>query len=342
MHPVAEHLLEQHVEYELDALTGKGLQPFLRAELRHLFEVADTLTLSDYATERRCVAAFKRLLVKRKIPKSAAEFAVSLVLRVAARLEDAAVDLQAVIGRERFLEFVDLTSGLHDYRSRMITELFQHPLYSDLISSLVYKALVAYLVDDNPMSGRVPGLGSVLKLGREVANRAVPDLDARVEKQLRNYIRGYLPALIRASEQFMDNALADETFLKRLAEAWPAMRSQQLTGLIEGLTSDDLEQFGDWSMRYWDELRRSKYFMDMGETLIAHVYQQYGDEPLAVLLGDLGITRSLVSDEVLAFAPTLARRLRESGYLADLLRRRLEPFYTSDRVNKILSAAPPS
>lgn len=336
MHPIAAQLLEQHVAFEIDALSGKGLQPFLRAEVRRLFALAETTPLSDFATERRCVGAFRRLLVKARIPASAEAFIVSLVLCAGEVIEESDVTLGEIIGRDRFLEVVELTANLQDYRSRLIADLCNHPLYSELLSSLVYQALARYLVDDNLISQRVPGVGSMLKLGREVANRAVPGLDERLEKRLRSYIRGYLPSLISASEQFIDRAISDEAFLQRLSGAWRDISAQEVAGLFEGLNPADVERFGDWGGRYWDELRRSEVFALTGEALIAHVYESYGDEPLALLLGDLGISRSLVSSELVAFAPPLAKRLRDCGYLEELLRSRLAPFYASGPVMELL------
>jgi hypothetical protein len=339
MHPIAEQLLQRHVAFELDALTGQALQPVLRSEVQRWFELADDLTLKEYATPQRCVAAFKRLLVKANIPESAGQLGVSLFLILLQNLEESNVDVQAVIGRERFLELVDIAASLHEPRRRLVAELFNHPLYSELISSLVYLALVNYLIEDNVFSQRVPGVGSMLKLGRKVANRAVPGLDATVERQLKSYIKGYLPSLIKASEQFVESAVTDEGLQDNVAEAWPDIGSRQLAGLVEGLTPEDAERLGDWSRRSWDEIRRSEPFISIGESLIAHLFDRYGNEPLSLLLTDVGIARSMVSKELLAFAPPLLKRLRKTGYLEDLLRSRLMPFYESEAVKEVLESS---
>ncbi|MEM9301844.1 MAG: hypothetical protein AAGE01_07020 [Pseudomonadota bacterium] len=332
MHPVAERLLQQHVEFELEALTGKDLQPWLRAEVRHGFELAETLTLGDCVTEKRCKAAFKRLLVSASIPSTVWESGVSLFLCFAQRLEESKIDLQAVIGQERFAELVLVATSIHEPRRRLIAEMFNHPLYAELISSLVYQALLNYLIEDNLISQRVPGVGSMLKLGRKVATTALPSLDATVERRLKNYIKSYLPSLIKTSEQFVDDVVTDEELADHVAEAWAELGPRQLSGLIEGLEPEDAERVGEWGQGYWDELRRSDSFTDLGETLIAQFFEWYGDEPLAVLLEDFGITRTMVTKELGAFAPPLLKRLHQAGYLEDVLRRRLTPFYESAAV----------
>ena len=339
MHPVAEQLLEQHIEFELEALTGKDLQPTLRSEVGRWFELAEETPLNQFVTQRRCVASFKRLLVKAEIPASAAELGISFMVRFAQQVEAAGIDVQAVIGRDRFVELVELAASLNEPRRRLFKELFNHPLYGELISSLIYQALVNYLVEDNLISQKVPGVGSMLKLGRKAATRAVPGLDATLERQLNGYIKRYLPSLIKSSERFVERIVSDEALANRISAAWPEFASRQFADMGHGLDPADAERFGAWGRRYWDELRRSEHFTAMGEKLIGHLFEHYGNEPVSVLLDDLGITRSMVSQEVLAFVPPLLKRLRMTGYLAELLRRRLGPFYESAAVTKILEGS---
>lgn len=341
MHPVAEQLLERHVEFELDAMTDQRIQPLIRATVQRCFELAEKEPLSAFATKRRCVGAFKRLAADAAVPRAAGEFAVALFVCFSQRLEATGVELEAVSSQDRFVAFVELVASLHEPRRRLMASLFRHPLYSELIASLVYKALLNYLIQDNVLSQRVPGVGAMLKLGRRVATRAVPGIDATLERQLRNYIGSYLPSLVRTSEAFVESLATDGGLEERAGEAWPEIGRARLAALTDGLTSEDAERVMDWSRAAWDELRRTEAFMDLGEALIGHAFERYGDQPLAVLLRDLGIKRGMVSRELLAFVPPLLKQLRRSGLLGELLRQRLTPFYESQAVSEILDAAAP-
>ncbi len=338
MHPIALLLLERHVEFELDALTDERIAPYLRSEIDTWFEVAAREPLSAFVTEERCLAAMQRVVVEASIPPSAGEFVLWMFFVFAQRLEDAEVEVQEVIGKERFLELVHLFAGLHEPRRRFVAELLHHPFYSELISSLVYEALLNYLIEDNLISQNVPGVGSMLKLGRKVASRAVPGLDATVERQLKGFIKGNLPSLIKTSEQFVEDILTDEQLEEQAANAWAGIRSMRLAELGAGVNREDAEGLGRWGRAYWDELRGSEFLVDMIETLIANVFQEYGDEPLKALLDDFGITPRRVGQELVTLAPPLLKQLREAGYLEALLRRRLTPFYASEVVAEILDS----
>ncbi len=337
MHPVAEQLLEQHILFELDALTGDALAPAIRVEVQRGFELADQLTLREFATERRCMAAFKRVVVKAKVPTTVGQLGMSLFLRGLEHLEHAGVEVRAVMGRDRFLAGAELAAGLDDTRRRLAAALFNHPLYGELISSLVYKALLKYLIEDNLISQKVPGVGSVLKLGQRMVNRT--GLEETVERQLKNYIKGYLPSLISASEQYVEGLATDENLLDRIDDAWSELGAKPLAGPFEDITTENIEDFAAWSQSYWDELRRSDDFLAMGEVLIADIFEHYGDQSFSCLLHDLGITRGLVNKELLAFVPPLLKRLRQSGYLDELLRSRLTQFYDSEAVAELLAAS---
>ncbi len=339
MHPIAEQLLEQHLAFELEALTDKRVQPFLRSAVQRWFELAAEQTLSELVTEKRCRAAARRLLAQSRIPPSAWDFGVSLLLRFNDHLGDSKAEVRTLLGEGQFVELVQGLANLNEPRRRLLAEAFNHPLYSELISSLVYEALLNYLVQDNLISQKVPGVGSMLKLGRKVATKAVPGLDATVERQLKNYIKSCLPSLIKTSEQFVDELLTGDELEDRVKKAWPEVGSLPLAAMTEDLRVEDVERLGAWGRDSWDELRRSDWFMDTAEILIAHCYERYGDEPLAVLLDDFGIRRGMVSKEVITFVPPLLKQLREAGFLGELLRLRLTPFYESKAVTKILTAA---
>ena len=63
---------------------------------------------------------------------------------------------------------------------------------------------------------------------------------------------------------------------------------------------------------------------------IDHVFDKYGDTPLAELLAELGIGREDMIEEALRFGPSVLVTLDERGYLDTVVRRRLAPFYASD------------
>ncbi|MEM6576811.1 MAG: hypothetical protein AAF736_21250, partial [Pseudomonadota bacterium] len=171
---------------------------------------------------------------------------------------------------------------------------------------------------------------------RKVATRAVPGLDATVERQLKSFIKGYLPSLIKTSEQIVDAAMTSDGLVDQFSDAWPAIGKLKLTTLTEDLQSEDVERFGTWLKTTWEELRQTDWFMETAESLIGHCFDHYGDQPVAQLLNDFGIKRGMVNKEVLAFGPPLLKQLRASGVLAELLRLRLQPFYESAAVSDLL------
>ncbi|MEM1092421.1 MAG: hypothetical protein AAGI67_18685 [Pseudomonadota bacterium] len=336
MHPIAKQLLDQHVEFELEALTDKRVQTFLRDAVKRGFEFAEDQTLGALITENRCVSATRRLLADSRVPPTVTDFGVSLFLRFREQLAESQVELRDLIDPDGYIELVELVVGLHEPRRRLLAEIFRHPLYGELISSLVYEALLNYLIQDNLITQKVPGVGSMLKLGRKVATRAVPGLDATVERQLKSFIKGYLPSLIKTSEQIVDAAMTSDGLVDQFSDAWPAIGKLKLTTLTEDLQSEDVERFGTWLKTTWDELRQTDWFMETAESLIGHFFDRYGDQPVAQLLNDVGIKRGMVNKEVLAFGPPLLKQLRASGVLTELLRLRLQPFYESAAVSDLL------
>ena len=137
----------------------------------------------------------------------------------------------------------------------------------------------------------------------------------------------------------MEGLATDENLLDRIDDAWSELGAKPLAGPFEDITTENIEDVAAWSQSYWDELRGSDEFLAMGEVLIADIFEHYGDQSFSCLLHDLGITRGLVNKELLAFVPPLLKRLRQSGYLDELLRSRLTQFYDSEAVAELLAAS---
>jgi len=334
MHPVARRLLDQHIAFELKALTGKRLQQTLRTELHELFALCRSTQLDTVVTVDRIMGVIDRKVIAMEagpgIPELAGE-AAAAVLEAHQRYR-----LSDILSREQFAEFVDQALALRRQREKLISEVLSHPLYSDLVASLVYQGIVNYLYEDNLISKSVPGVSSIMKFGSKWANKAVPGLDGTVEKRLKRYITGILPTLIKRSEHFLNEALTDDEIKDSLLAVWRELEGHELAELQDNIGDRELQAFIVLGYEFWLNFRQTPYFRDCCLVVVTCLMDKYGKQPVSLLLEDLGITEAVLMEELDAFAGPLMRTLRKEGYLEALLRRRLTPFYQSTAVSDIL------
>ncbi len=336
LHPVAQRLLDEHIAFELKGLTGKRLQQSLRTEVNALFSLCQNTRLDTVVTVDQIMGVIDRKVIAMEmgpgIPELAGESAAA-VLEAHQHY-----NLGDILDRERFAEFVDQALVLRHQREKLISEVLSHPLYSDLVASLVYQGIVNYLYEDNLISKSVPGVSSIMKFGSKWANKAVPGLDGTVEKRLKRYITGILPTLIKRSEQFLNEALTDAEIKDSLLAIWNELESHELADLQDNLGDWELHEFVVLGYEFWLNFRQTPYFRDCCQVVVSYFMDKYGKQPIGRLLDDLGVTEPMVMEELEAFAPPLMRTLKKEGYLEAMLRRRLSPFYQSAAVTDILDS----
>jgi hypothetical protein len=219
----------------------------------------------------------------------------------------------------------------------VISEIMAHPVYQELVSNLVYQGVVNYLYEDNLLTKNVPGVGSMMKFGKRMANRAVPGLDESFERRFKAWLSDSLPGLIARSEQFLHKSLTDDELRDSVMAVWVSLEDRTVAELQEGLGDIQLQEFVVLGYEFWLQFRKTPYFEGCVEAVVTHLFELYGDRPLMDLLNDVGVNRELVMAEIDGYALPVIDVLREEGYLEALIRRRLTPFYTSAAAKKLLS-----
>ena len=333
---LASQLLEQHVKHEMAALKGAKLRKFLEREVSELLNHAESITLNRLSSVDQVMGVIQRVVVNMELDAGIPELAAEMATEVMNAGVQAKTTLGEVITRQQATGFVEEVLELRQQRERVISEIMAHPVYQELASNLVYTGLVNYLYEDNLITKSVPGVGSMMKFGKKMANRAVPGLDETFERRLKNWLSDSLPGLISRSEQFLNQALSDDEVRDSVMAAWVSLENRTIADLREGLGDVELQEFVVLGYDFWLEFRQTAYFEGCARAVVNHLFAKYGDQPIADLLGDIGVTREVIMAEVDAYAIPVIDVLREEGYVEALVRRRLSGFYHSAAARRIL------
>ncbi|MEX2475714.1 hypothetical protein [Marinobacter sp.] len=333
---LANALLEQHVKHEMASLKGAKLRKFLDTEVSELLNHAQTVTLSRLVSEAQIMGVIQRIVVDMELDAGIPELAAEMATEVLNAPVQETTTLGDIISREQATGFLEEALELRHQRERVISEIMAHPVYQELVSNVVYHGLVNYLYEDNLITKSVPGVGSMMKFGKKMANRAVPGLDETFERRLKAWLSDSLPGLIARSEQFLHRALSDDELRDSVMAAWVSVEDRTVADLHEGLGDVQLQEFVVLGYEFWLRFRKTEYFKGCVEAVVAHLFAKYGDRPIADLLGDVGVTRDVIMAEIDALALPIVDVLREEGYVEALLRRRLSSFYKSAAAKKVL------
>ena len=334
---LADALLEQHVKHELSSLKGAKLRRFLDRELDELFDYSSHVTLGRLTSAEQVMGLIRRVVINMELDPGIPELAAEMSTQVLNAQIQKTTKLNQIITREQATGFLEEALELKQQRERVISEIMAHPVYQEMVSNLVYQGVVNYLYEDNMITKSVPGVESMMKFGKRMANKAVPGLDETFERRFKAWLSDSLPGLIARSEQFLHKSLTDDELRDSVMAVWVSLEDHTVEELHEGLGDVQLQEFVVLGYEFWLQFRQTLYFEGCADAVITHLFELYGDRPVLDLLKEVGVTRELVMAEIDSVALPVMDVLREEGYLEALIRRRLTPFYSSAAAKKLLS-----
>ena len=319
------------------ALKGAKLKKFLEQEVDELLGYAEKVPLGRLISPEQVMGVIKRIAVNMELDAGIPELAAEMAAEVLKAPVQADTTLGEILSREQASGFIEEALELRQQRERIISEIMAHPVYQELVSNVVYHGLVNYLYEDNLITRSVPGVGSVMKFGKKMANKAVPGLDETFERRIKAWLAESLPGLIVRSEQFLHRALTDDELRDSVMAAWVSLENQTIAELQDGLGEVELQEFVVLGYDFWLNFRKTAYFEGCARAVVEHLFAKYGDRPVMDLLNDIGVTREVIVTEIAELGLPIIDVLHKEGYMEALVRRRLGSFYKSAAAKKLLA-----
>ncbi|MBI2382992.1 MAG: hypothetical protein HYV18_02845 [Gammaproteobacteria bacterium] len=333
----ARALLDAHVAYVIAQLEGPALHATIERNLDAILADARRLklkavvgaglvkqTVREYAVHMRLGGAMPELVgdIARKLYRHKALDRTTLAEALPDRM---------------FEQFLDKALELKTLREALVRESVANPIYSSLIAELLYSGIRDY-VGRSRVADRIPGARAALRLGKNLVDRAKPELGAMLEENLKSYVRKNTQASMQASEAFLLRVFETDEFREVVLGLWADNKHRTLADLRDFAGSLDIEEFFVISYEYWQHLRGTHVFQEMVDAGIDAFYAKYGNSTLHAILDEVGVTREMMLADALRFAPPLVAALKKQKLLEPLIRRNLEGFYASEAAQAILRA----
>lgn len=340
--PRAQALLDAHVAWQLEQLQGAALEQALGAQLDRALAVFTQLKLKDVvrAGDVRAVALkyTADIRIGGLIPELSGQVARELYnygMRSQTRLEELCSDAQ-------FEELLDKLLELRTLRETLARQSVSNPIFAGLVAELLHTGIRDYLRRGEEASARVPGARSALKLGRRVVERARPDLGQVLDEGLRTFVQKQTQASLRVSERFLLEAIEGEELRRALRELWDEHKHRSLASIGRFASGLDIEELFVIGYEYWQDLRQNPLFAELLGRGVDEVYAQLAPLTLAEILERIGLSREMMLEDALRFAPPVIKALQRRKLLEPLVRAQLAGFYSSAACAQALQVAPES
>ncbi|RJP44524.1 MAG: hypothetical protein C4548_05880 [Desulfobacteraceae bacterium] len=329
MDQIIEQLFEAHVQHELNRFKPRAFQQTIREETAALFQWINNITLREIVTPEQIIGVIDRNVVKLPIAGGITELTGEMSRRVLAAPQNKTTTLEDIFPRKPYDDIVDKIGGLEKARQDLIHNLVNSSIYSQQISEVLFTGIKEYLLTENIFAQKVPGLASLIKIGKFAVNKTLHPLEVAVEKTVKSYIEKNLGNTIRRSEKSL-NAYFDEAHIIEMGdEIWTSVSEKKLSEYFTMVDAGDMEDFIIIGYDFWLHFRKTPYFKAIYTDLVYFFFEKYGDRELDLIAEDVGVTEEMVVDELVQTLSHGVKKALAGGFLEARIRARLENFYLS-------------
>lgn len=338
---LANRLLDAQVEFILAELSGDRLAEVVARDVDDLLTVAESTTVAHLVDREDVKATAYQILDQAGGSAVIEPMIVGIADSVYQLTANDEHHLGEVIDREQVHELVRKVISMRHLHEEALRRLAESPVVATVASWFVTKLVSDVMQHNREVAERVPGVASLLSVGERAANR-VRGATSRHLDQLLGDIAGKGTQLaLRRVSTAIHHTMEEAPLQEAAMEVWDLHADDKISGLKDYLNQDDLREFASIGYEIWLILRNTEYFRELVGAGIDVFFDSYGSHPVSVLLTELGLTRDDIVREVQRYAPAVVEALKRDGRLAELIRRRLEPFFHSDAVLEILTDLTP-
>ncbi len=332
----AEALLDAHTSWIVARLSGADFEQELSQRLDLLLADGRKLKLKDVVSNQAIHETVRKYAIELDLGGSMPALVGDVVRELYAHPALAEVTLAEVIPDKYLRELIDKLLEMQGLRSALISELVSNPLFAQLVAELLYSGVKDYARETGDLAGRLPGGKSAMKLGKAMMSRTRPELADALEQRLKTFVAKQSAKSLKASEKFLHDAAESEELREMLLDLWDEHRDSTLGSWRSLVGELDLEELFVMLYEFWKHLRQQPIFSRIVNHAIDTVLDRFGDTDLTTLLHDIGLTRDMMIDDAMRFAPPVIKVLKRKKMLTPLIRQQLAGFYASEQALKIL------
>jgi hypothetical protein len=248
------------------------------------------------------------------------------------------VTLAQIVPKQEYDSIVKHVARFEQVRIDIIRGILNSPIYSDLISDVLYHGIKDYIMTDNPITKMVPGVSSLMKMGARTVNKAMPNLEASAETTIKKYIAANINRSLALSEKILNNSLDERNIRKVADHFWNSVAERSFSEASGYVDENQIDQSLVMAKSLWLEVRKTTYLENLIGFVVDHIFAEYGERPIKPLIEELGFDAGYISQELQHAVPHLLASQTTRDYVQSRVKAELASFYGSDAALGILNS----
>ena len=330
MHPKAEQLLQTQLQFILNQLQSEQT---VVEETNALFAHLADKTIEQLISQDHLQTLISTQALDYPLQAHFTDQVVAQIQFALNHESNQQVNVADLVPEDSVEIVAQYLSSQKDHREAFIHRIFSNPAYAQMLSQTISHAINDYM-ENNMIAKKMPGMGSLMKMGKNVLERAT---DSNLDSALQGYLSKNINNLIAVSEKMANKHLNDQQVYQLIQQGWQSIAKQPVSTINEYISGDGIGNAAQVVSRTWDSLRSSEYIATQVKDGINHWYSNNKQHTLGKILLDLNVDASLIEQELkLAVMPVIHQVIKD-GYAAKRIESQLRAFYESSEVAAIFA-----
>ncbi len=225
-------------------------------------------------------------------------------------------------------------SSQKDHREALIHEVFSNPAYAQMLSQTISHAITDYM-ENNVFSKKMPAVGGLMKLGKNMLERAT---DSNLDEALQQYLNKNIKNLIGVSERMANKHLNDQQVHMIITQAWEKIKAKPVSEARRFAPAQTIDDTAHMIHDTWNHLRQTGFIQKQVDAGVAAWYARHASRTVMDILADVNVTPEIIREELQNGLLPIIKRAMDSGYPATRIEGLLRAFYESADAQAILNA----
>lgn len=329
----AAAILDAHVAFICNQLGSADLHDKLVEEIDIILTNAPMLTLNDCVTADMIKETVHRYAVELELGAGVFDIIGDVARAIHGHEIHSRTTLGDLMPDHHLEQLLDKVLELKQVREYIIRELVANPVYSALVSDVLYHSLRSQLLQQT-LGGKKGG-GALLSWGKDLLRNLPAGFEESVEFNLQRYVQKSISTVLAESERFLLK-MDIEKLKDALLDIWDDLKIHKTSVHLQLVSNLDVEEMFVLIYEFWRDFRQTAYFTALINAGIDAFFNRYGTTTLDVLLDEVGIKRDMLVADAIRFAPPVIKIMQEKNLMEPMVRRQLQPFYESAELAAIL------
>ncbi|MBF0353429.1 MAG: hypothetical protein HQM11_20550 [SAR324 cluster bacterium] len=329
MEDLRSRLLEAHVNHELQRFQDNTLPATIQTWVNFILDSLKDVAVHEWLSPEKINETIKKYAVDFPISGGVTEVVGECSRKFLDFPIHASTELKDIFNREQWDYIVEKLANMETFRNRKIHQMLNSQVGIQTVTDILFQSIKEYLFNENILVKTFPGIARLLQQGRQ-AVESMPEFENSLSRNIHLFIENNLGKILKNSEKYIQVHLTRERLMDYGDEVWNTYFNKSLSKHFGEITSEDMEDFLIFGFDFWLYFRKTTFFIEVYQEIVQLIWEKYKDFSVLDMLEDLGITRTVILEEVQNSGIPILRKLRTTGKMEQLVRLHLESFYQSN------------